>query len=318
MKRISKYLFSLLLIFVAAVACRDEDLERRPSMDDNIGAITKVTANPDRTFFNLLNPLADEFVEFDLDVDGFNVTKINSVDIELVFTEKDRVYDPFQDEYVDSVYAPVVIKSVSTFPATIQITGQEVVEALGLTSVADFEVGDEFNVTFPINTADGRRLTVALNSELCNQPGQPSFGGCNVRWVVTCPSDLGGTFNYSTTNITGDVSQGANPAACGTGVSGTVTFTDQGGGIYSISDATFGQYDCAWNDSPATGVFLNDVCNKLSLSGADQYGLIYTIDVISVTPTVLTIDWENDFGDSGRTTLTRTDGKEWPAGLYTD
>jgi hypothetical protein len=315
MKRIFKYFFTLLLIIVAAVACRDEDLERRPSLEDNIGAVTKITPNPDRTFFNLLNPLEDEYVEFDIDVDGFNVTRISSVDIELVFTEKDRVYDPFQEEYVDSVYAPVIVKTITTFPAKVQITGQEVVTALGKSSVADFEVGDSFNVTFPINTEDGRRLTVALNSELCNQPGQPSFGGCNVQWVVTCPSDLGGTFNFSTTNITGDVSQGANPAACGTGVTGTVTFEDLGGGRYNISDATFGQYDCAWNDSPAVGVVLNDVCNKVSLSGADQYGLIYSISIVNVTPTVLTIDWQNDFGDSGRTTLTRTDGKEWPADL---
>ena len=307
-----------MLILFSAIACRDESLNPAPDMNDHIGAITLITPNPNRTFFDLTQPLAGQYIEFTIDVDGFDVTQVNSVDLELVFTENDRLFDPFQQVPVDSVYDPVVVKSVTTFPSTVQVSADEVVEALGLSSVNDIEVGDIFNLTFPIHTEDGRRLTVALNSELCNQPGQPSFGGCNVQWVATCPSDLSGTFNFSTTNITGDVTQGANPAACGIGVTGTATFTDLGGGRYAISDATYGQYDCAWNDNPATGVILVDVCNEVSLTGADQYGLIYTMTIINVTPTVLEFDWANDFGDSGRTTLTRTDSKQWPASLHTN
>jgi hypothetical protein len=263
MKRIFKYFFTLLLIIVAAAACRDEDLERRPSMDDNIGAVTKVTRNPARTFFNLLNPLQDEFVEFTIDVDGFNVTKINSVDVELVFTEKDRVYDPFQDEYVDSVYAPVIVKTITTFPAVVQITGQEVANALGIASVDDFEVGDAFNVTFPINTADGRRLTVALNSELCNQPGQPSFGGCNVAWAVTCPSEIpeGEWEVYVASSNT----------------TYTVNLTSDGGGNYSLDNFNL-DYDVSFYDSfnnlPLSAAF-SDICNTIILNGTADFGVTW-------------------------------------------
>src|SRR5690349_20801634 len=156
MKKIIKFLLTCFLFIVVATACRDEDLERRPDLNDNIGAVTKVAVNPNRNFFNLLNPLASEYVEFNLDVDGFDVTTINSVDIEVIFTEKDRVYDPFQEIYVDSVYAPVLIETVVTFPSTVQISGADMAAALGFASVDDFEVGDSFNATFPINTGDGR------------------------------------------------------------------------------------------------------------------------------------------------------------------
>lgn len=315
MKAILKYLMLTVFVSALSIACRDESLNPIPDMNDNVGAVTLIAVNPARTFYNLSNPLVDEFVEFTIDVDGFGITEVTSVDLELIFTENDRVYDPFQDVFVDSVYDAVLIKSVSTFPSTIQITPAELATALGI-SIDDFELGDNFNVVFPINTADGRRLTTALNSELCNQPAQPSFGGCNVTWVLTCPSNLGGDIDFVTTNITAGV--GGNAAACGGSTSGTAEFDDQGGGIYEISDATFGQYACAWDDSPAAGVSLVDVCGLLSLTGADQYDLVYSISIVSNDGTELIIDWENDYGDSGRSTLTRTDGKDWPLDLHTD
>ena len=93
---------------------------------------------------------------------------------------------------------------------------------------------------------------------------------------------------------------------------------DLGGGRYAISDITFGQYDCAWDDSPAAGVTLNDICGSLSLSGSDQYGLVYSISIVTNDGSSLVINWENDYGDSGKSTLTRTDDKSWPLNLSTD
>jgi hypothetical protein len=292
--------------------CQDEDWNPAPDINDNIGAVTKISVNPSKNFFNALNPLAAEEVEFTIDVDGFDVTDVSSVDIMLTFTEKDGTYNELEDVYEDKVYDAVKVGEVTSFPSTFSLTAAAAAESLGV-DVDFFKVGDGFNLTFPIHSTDGRTFTVALNSDLCQQPAQPSFGGCNVRWSIACASDLGGTYDFSTTVLT--AGPGGAAGNCSNPVTGTGTLTDLGGGRYAVSDATFGQYDCAWDDTPAVGVRLVDVCNKISLSGSDQYGLIYTFVIKSNDGTSLTIDWSNDFGDAGTTVLTRTDSKTWPSEL---
>lgn len=136
------------------------------------------------------------------------------------------------------------------------------------------------------------------------------------RLQVACPSDLGGTYNYSTTSIVAGA--GGNAAACGGTVTGTGTLTESTttNGVYTVSDASFGQFGCAWSDTPPGGTLrLNDLCNVLSFTGADKYGDNYSISVVSVTATTLVFDWTNTYGDGGRTTLTRTDSKTWPLQL---
>jgi hypothetical protein len=98
-------------------------------------------------------------------------------------------------------------------------------------------------------------------------------------------------------------------------VTGTASFNEDGAGFYRISDASFGQYDCAWGDTPAVGVTLTDVCNTLTIGGSDQYGLIYTFVILSNDGTDLEIKWSNDYGDEGTSVLTRSGGKTWPLDL---
>jgi len=287
-----------------------------PDLNEHVGAITRVQVNPEKNFFNALNDLRGEEVEFELDVDGFDITEVNSVEVEMIFTEKDATVDA-EGNPADSTYTPVLVQTIHTFPVTITITAAEAVEAIstfkpGFT-IDSLEVGDGFNLMFPINTADGRRLTMALNSDLCNEPVQPSFGGCNVAWTVACPSDLGGTYDYAT-EVTA-VGAGGNLSACAHPVTGSGTLEDLGGGLYKVSDASFGEYGCAWGDSPAVGVTLVDVCNTISAGGADQYDLVYDFEIISNDGTHLTINWSNSYGDAGTTVLTRTDDKTWPLDL---
>jgi len=299
-------------MLVALNSCRDEDWNPAPDVNDNIGAVTKLQINPDRTFFNALNPLEDEFVEFTVDVDGFDVTEVSKVEILFTYTENDAVYDPFQEIYVDSVYTAVVVGEVSSFPATVQFTGQQAAEALGK-DVADFEVGDSFNLTFPIYSADGRKFTVALASELCNQPGQPSFGGCNVAWAIACTSDLAGNYDYELVDLmfAGSV---IDPGP----YNGSGTLTASSPGIYRFTDHTFGWWDAIYGAGPgAAAPSLVDVCENLSWAGADEYGDSYSISNVSVSADQLqlTFYWLNTWGEGGTVTLTRTDDKLWPSGL---
>lgn len=139
------------------------------------------------------------------------------------------------------------------------------------------------------------------------------------RLQVACPSDLGGTYSYSTTMIVG----GPGAAPCAATVTGTGTLTEDAGtagnGRYSATDFSFGMFSCAWGVSSTLGSLrLVDLCEGLSMAGTDRYGDSYTIDVVSVTASTLTIDWINTYGDRGRSALTRTDAKTWPLGLNTD
>jgi len=125
-----------------------------------------------------------------------------------------------------------------------------------------------------------------------------------------CTSALEGTFNYLSTNM---VRGGNNAGPCGDVVSGTVTWTDLGGGLYSTTDFSFGQFSACWSDNPAVSPssLIIDDCGNLSTSGTDQYGDTYNYLVTSVVGPVMTIIWTNTFGDGGTVQLTRQDNLDW-------
>lgn len=307
MKKYMKYLMLVVVLVGTSIACRDESLNPIPDMNDHVGAVTLVTRNPARSFYNLLNPIAAEYVEFTIDVDGFGLTEIESVDIELIFTENDRLYDPFQDIMVDSVYDNVLIQTITSFPATVQVSGQQLADALEFASADDFELGDIFNLVFPINTKDGRRLTVALNSELCNQPAQPSFGGCNVTWPVTCPSSIPlGSYHAVSDATSTDGCPPTNPLV---DFEFDVELTADGPGNYEISDFFAGVYmdwygACYGYDFETPATF-TDICNNLSFSFQDAFGAtVQGTGTFDPGTGVITYSWVNDFGDTGTTTLT--------------
>jgi len=125
----------------------------------------------------------------------------------------------------------------------------------------------------------------------------------------SCISELAGTYASVTTNM-GEPGGGrvAGPQA------GTVTFTKISAGLYSISDAAFGGTTGLYGPgNSATGVTLQDICNQISYTGVDQYGEIFTFSNLTVNASKLSFHWENDYGEFGDTTLTRTDGTSWPS-----
>lgn len=193
--------------------------------------------------------------------------------------------------------------------ATITVSAASILSAL---SLSDTEVigGDQFDLRQVLRTKSGRNFTNTNASGVIT--GGSFFNSPFFNKVpVVCPSDIAGTHDFSTVGIYGGI------YACTEPVTGTVTFTPVAGspGKYEIEDASFGQYDCAWGDSPAAGVFINDTCGKITLSGSDQYALIYELVFVSNNGTNLVIDWFNDYGDGGTTTLTRAGGAQWPASL---
>ena len=307
MKYVIKYSILTMMAWgmMALQGCEEERWGNIPNLNEHVGAITLINVNPDKTFFNALNDLSGEEVEFTLDVDGFEVTEVNSVDVELIFTENDATLDA-EGNPADVTYDPVFIRTVqaSELPATITFTAAEAVQAIqsfkpGFT-LDSLQVGDGFNLIFPINTADGRRLTTALSSELCNEPVQPSFGGCNVAWSVACPSNIP-TGTYSTTVTTAQSTDGCCTAPV-TNFESTVEITSPSPGVYRVDDIFAGLY-IEWYDVYGLTFKVpqnfTDVCNNLSASFSDPFGGGVTMEGSYDPDTgVITFEGVNTFGDT--------------------
>jgi len=182
--------------------------------------------------------VSNAYIEFMVDVDADIAT---SLSIEQSFNNGSKS----------------ILDTYTTFPATIKITAAEAVSKVAGLSVDDLELGDSFLYEVIVTSKNGMRTR---SNVIMNAP-------------VACNSDLGGSFTYSTT-VTG-VGDGGDIGGCSDPVTGEAEFVEDGAGFYRVSDATFGQYDCAWGDSPAEGVTLTDVCNSLTVGGSDQYDLIY-------------------------------------------
>ena len=198
--------------------------------------------------------------------------------------------------------------------AAVNFTMAQILTKLGY-SKTNLKGGDFIEYRMVLTTIDGKIFSNNNSgSSLTTEAyyNSPFF----YRVAIVCPSSLGGTYDYTTTDITASVADGGDPAACGPSISGKVTLTASAtAGEYTISDGTFGQYGCAWGDNPATGsIRFTDACGKIGMKGADQYGLLYSLSYISHTDTELKFKWKNDFGDSGITTLKRSSGA-WPVNL---
>lgn len=220
--------------------------------------------------------------------------------------------------FAGPVYNAVLIDDV-TLPQDFTITATDIISAFSeINSGADFQVGDVLTLTTRFTMADGTVL------DIVSQDGITGGTGTNIQttvlfttvinYPVSCTSSLGGTHSFVSTNLQ------AITGTCPTGeVTGTVTWTDQGGGIYLISDLGFGQYGTTcWNDTPATSgaATFTDACNLIISGGQDQYGLTYIWVITDVSGPELSISWSNDYGDSGDVVITREGGEDWPA-LFT-
>ncbi|MGC3948741.1 MAG: hypothetical protein QM762_30280 [Chryseolinea sp.] len=290
-----KYILPAAAALLFSVSCEDD--AKKPFDNFEKGAIPLFVQGDDDTGFIDLTDFNSSKMAFEVTTEG--ETDVSSVD--LVITYNNSV----TGESNDATYT-----SLTAFPAAVSIGFDQLVNAFPkeILTADSLDVGDSFTVNGYVRTGDGRYLNGGYSpSVLANKP-------VLLNYNVACASDLGGTYTYSTAVQT--LGDGGNTAACTGPQTGEGELEDQGGGVYSVSDVTFGVFACAYGDDPATGATLDDVCGDIAFGGTDQYGDTYTLTVISNDGQSLVIEWSNTYGDKARTTLTRNDGKTWPAELH--
>ena len=184
---------------------------------------------------------------------------------------------------------PVFHATVNSLPTTLAITPAEAVDGLGITT-DDLAIGDAITFSFDnVVTASG------------TYPSSASVSG-----AVSCLSALAGTYDYATTETW-----------CGSAatITGQTTWTEVGPGTYEIDDWSYGSYPDCYGGFVASSwatLQISDVCNQVTVLGLDNYGDTWTLSGFSVDGADFTYSWGNTYGESGTTTLTRTDGTEWP------
>jgi hypothetical protein len=270
-----KYLIGSLFIASLAISCDDKD--------DATGYSTLEVTDGVTASVSLLQDLTSNQTVREADQNSYQYAVIldnpQTVDIHIRVSQIDGNADSDDISFDEELIIPAYSTSV---------TGNIKIEN-------DDEDEDDETVTLRIGgpTTSNANLTPVTVSFVIND----------------CFSALAGTYSYSTTNCsapTGETAAGP--------LTGTVTFTQSAPGEYEISDASFGGWIGLYGPgNVATGVKLSDLCNSIQYTGVDQFNEVFTMSNLVIDGANMSFHWENDYGEFGDTTLTRTDGTNWPA-----
>ena len=165
--------------------------------------------------------------------------------------------------------------------ANVVITAGDVAAAAGIT-FADITAGDNFLISGEVHTVGGDVFTSVNSSS--SVEGTAFRGHFSFTLPAACPSNLGGSYAYST-----DLS-----GWCGGVQTGMVDIVDQGGGEYIFSDWAFGAYVACYGGGGASGDFtFVEVCTVVTLNdGTDSFGDSWSFSSV-ISGTDWTITWLN-------------------------
>jgi hypothetical protein len=155
----------------------------------------------------------------------------------------------------------------------------------------------------PDNLVSCQTLTLDVRLVSSDLP-TTNMGTLSISLGVEGGSELAGTVNYEhTENFVGSDLLGT------TEIIPTAT-----PGNYMIEDFSFGAWTAAYGIDPPTGTLLwKNNCSSISLSGTDNYGDTWQMDeILASDGPVFTFTWSNTYGEFGKVSLTRQDGKPWP------
>jgi len=299
----NKFLMFLGAVLILATSCKDE----------NLAPIATFDAAEKGAYPALIEETVRDINLFDIAGSSYNYT------IEFVDLEKGNLvseyalqltYEDGDPSDGDNSAGPIEFKSwpASSFEtnsngfkgiSNINITASEAMAAFGL---SDLGPGDIFRFTGRVTTTSGQSFMASNSSAAVN--GAAFRGHFNFNLTAICPSALEGTYQAISTGIW-----------CGAddGYETTVTLSKDGKTAYDVDDFSFGAYDPCYGAGagrPLGNLRLVDVCNKISVTGASQWGEVYTYSDMSVDGNSWKFTWVNDYGEGATTELINPAG--WP------
>lgn len=337
MRKIFSYLpLGLAALMILFTACEEKERAFPEFGDTETGAIARLVSGIDGEF---------DFEDVDNSTLSFTVEfyDVNQgADVASYSWEVN--YAGMGPAAIKSVDASSFTKNADGLPeVSMTITFREVLDALGIDQ-AGIVPGQAFDLQATITMNDGRRFTSANTASALQ--GQPLFQSLMAirQGVINVPcySILEGEFEATATAVNTEAGIGwddcagaqwmgmvrftaeHDPTEFGTGVYFIESFNDNGdwvhdnsmGGFYTCYTGSLTDPTALPNDVTDDGMLrLNEDCGSLFWTGASQWGEIYTIVSVTVSGADLTIEWDNDYGESASVKLTRTDGTEWPEDL---
>ncbi len=299
----NKFLLFFGAILILATSCKDENLAPIATFDaaekGAYPALIDETVR-DINLFDIAGSSYTYTIEF-IDLEQGNLVSEYSIQ---------ATYEDGDPSDGDNSAGPIEFKSwpSSSFEtnangfkgiSNITITASEAMAAFGL---SDLGPGDVFKFAGRVTTTSGQSFMASNSSAAVN--GAAFRGHFNFNLTAICPSALEGTYTAISTAIW-----------CGAddGYETTVTLSKDGKTAYDVDDFSFGAYDPCYGAGagrPLGNLRLVDVCNKISVTGASQWGEIYTYSDMSVDGNSWKFTWLNDYGEGATTELINPNG--WP------
>ncbi|MEO1258544.1 MAG: hypothetical protein AAFZ15_07095 [Bacteroidota bacterium] len=334
-----KYIKQIFLIAIAGLfvtSCADEPLPFETFEEMQKGAFARKLTDDAGTFF-FTDPDNSSFsfsVEFYDENNGQNVASHD-----WYVWHRNNVTGDVSDKIllVSTSSSSFGTDPTSGLPtASYTFTLNDALAALNLT-LDDVNGGDDVIFDGLVVLNDG--TSFGPDNTGASLQGNNGFDGIfRFQKPLLCTSVLEGTYDMST-EATGATGNGTWDGNVGNAVTGSVRFVQVGDGEYEtyttitgndveFLDASMGAYFAGWGydggdasnqaampnteADQADNVRIVDACNKLSWKGSSQWGEAYEFNSVTVNGNVLVLDWINSYGEGGITTLTRTDGTDWP------
>jgi len=302
MKNTIKYSFLIFILFGLLISCEDPDAIRLPELKDAVNV--RVVIDPDYTFLDFSDIENAKFV-FDAYTEN---TDLQSA----IF------YMSYYDLSADSSSSEIPLEFTEFPKQHYEFTSQELAEIFNLPGGLDYlDGGDLFNFRTEAIAADGliypdtvlqglSQETLNVTPNIINAAATTSFT-IAFNTFVGCPSGLDGVYSTVVNGTSTDDCCGANPVV---DLESTVTFTRTGPTNYNLTNFAAGAYDYWYCDAyglcsdtfDGLGAQILDICGNVQLTaGYWGSGGAGTVDP---NTGVITVDWQNAFGDQGTTVYT--------------
>jgi len=200
----------------------------------------------------------------------------------------------------------------TSFPDVKTVSLNDALTATGM-AIDDVSVGDMWLVEYLV---DGNPTTTSFSINTVTTFKSALAGLCSGKATVTAQGGAATAWDGNAGMVwEGPVTfvrQQLNPND-----DGEYVISTQNGAADPLDDISFGAYYAGYatdaqGNLPNGDLRLRDIDNKLSITGASQWGEVFSIENIVVDGATLSFKWTNDYGEGAEIVLTRDDGEDWP------